>query len=77
MVKGFKINRGRHYNWFFLFIWNCIRDLFSEPIGFFKYKIGQENWEDFKTRIHFDTDPEALEITRQLNELFKKDERGN
>jgi hypothetical protein len=48
----------KYIGWFFGFIWNCIRDLVTEPIGFFKYGIAKENWEDYKTRIDFDTDPE-------------------
>ena len=72
-MGNFKI---RYIGWFFEFIWNCIRDFATEPIDFFRYGIAKENWQDLGTRIYFDTDPEALEISRRLSELFK-DETGN
>jgi hypothetical protein len=73
----FKINRWRHYKWFFNFIWWCIKDFFQTPADCFN-EIGlwKENWEDFNTRLYFDTDPEALETTRRLNELFKNDKNN-
>lgn len=72
MVK-YKI---KHIGWFFKFIWNCICDVFSEPIAFFECKIAQENWQDFKTRLYFDADPEGIaftkEMSQRLNEIHKK-----
>jgi len=61
--------RLKHIGWFFQFIWWCIRDLRTpldciNDIGLFK-----ENWGDFKIRIHFDTDPEMIAITKQIQEL--------
>ena len=61
----------KHIGWFFGFIWNCIRDLATEPIGFFRYGIAKENWQDLGTRIYFDTDPEAIELTKRLGESLR------
>ena len=60
----------KHIGWFFGFIWNCIRDLVSEPIGFFRYGIAKENWQDLGTRIYFDTDPKSIELTKRLGEYL-------
>lgn len=68
-MGGFKVSRWQHYKWFFEFIWWSIKDFFTHPIECIKYKLVKENWGDFNTRIDFDTDPELLEITRQLSEL--------
>lgn len=62
----------RIIGWFFVFIWCCIKDLRTpldciNDIGLFK-----ENWNDFKTKIYFVTDPDAIETTRKLSELSKK-----
>jgi len=62
----------RHIGWFFQFIWYCIKDLryhidCVNEIGLFK-----ENWEDFKTRIYFDTDPEGIALTKSLSEALNK-----
>ena len=69
MVK-YKI---KHIGWFFGFIWNCIDDLIHAPIDCFN-EIGlwKENWQDFNTRIYFDTDPEAIELTKNLARQLEK-----
>jgi len=72
----------KHVGWFFGFLGNCVRDVCTEPIDFFKYKIGQENWEDFNTRIYFDTDPKAKKTLEELDEAIKqykeeRDEKNN
>jgi hypothetical protein len=64
----------KHIGWFFQFLWQCIKDLRTplycvNEIGLFK-----ENWNDFKTRIYFDTDPEVLSITKRFNEIIKNKE---
>jgi hypothetical protein len=46
--------RIKYIVWFFQFILYCIRDLTQEPIGFFKYGILKENWNDLNIRIYFD-----------------------
>jgi hypothetical protein len=76
-MGNFKINRPRQYKWFFEFIWWCIRDICTEPIGFFKYKIAQENWGDFNTRLYFDTDPEIRELERDFKEWNDKHDKDN
>ena len=63
----------RHIGWFFGFIWNCIRDLRYGMDCFNEIGLWKENWQDLGTRIYFDTDPEALETTRQLNEFFENE----
>ena len=63
----------KHVGWFFGFIWNCIDDLIHAPIDCFN-EIGlwKENWQDFNTRIYFDTDPEAIELTKRLARELEK-----
>lgn len=66
----------KYLGWFFNFIWNCICDLFTEPRAFFECKIAKENWEDFKTRLYFETDPEGIAFTKEmaqrLNDIYTK-----
>lgn len=60
--------KTKYINWFFQFLWSCIKDFVTSPTSCFN-EIGlfKENWEDFKTRIHFDTDPELSEILNKTN----------
>jgi hypothetical protein len=61
-----------YIGWFFTFIGNCIRDLRYGSDCFNEIGLWKENWEDFKTRIYFDTDPEIIEIERKFKEYHDK-----
>ena len=65
----------KHISWFFSFIGSCIRDLTS-PKETIKYGLIRENWQDFKTRLIFDTDPEMIEITKELEQYIKNEKEN-
>ena len=62
----------KHIGWFFSFIWNCISDLRYGMDCFNEIGLWKENWQDFNTRIYFDTDPEAIEMMARLDKDLKE-----
>ena len=75
-MGNFKINKWYHYKWFFDFIWSSLKDLTS-PKECFKYGLIQENWGDFKTRLHIDGDPEIKKLEQDFIEWRDKNDKDN
>lgn len=75
-MGDFKINRLQHYLWFFDFLWWCIKDM-VHPIDCIRYGLIQENWQDFKTRMYFDANPEGMATIKRLEETLRKHAENN
>jgi hypothetical protein len=58
----------KYIGWFFYCMWWCLKDFVSGPISCFQLKLWQEDWGDFKIKLHFDRDPELIALTNSLNE---------
>lgn len=62
----------KYIGWFFRFIWCCTKDLPYDLYYFNHFSLMKENWSDFKFRIHFDSDPEAIKIMNELGKTLNK-----
>ena len=62
----------RYIGWFFQFVWQCIKDLRTPIDCINEVALFKENWSDFKTRIYFVTNPEAIAITKSLEQQLEE-----
>lgn len=60
--------------WFFQTIWQCIVDLFKNPISCYREKLWIENWYDLSLRVFLDDDIYFHEL---IKEYKNKDGKNN
>ena len=70
MVK-FKV---KYVLWFFQTIWQCIVDLFKNPITCYKENLWIKNWYDLSLRVFLDDDIYFHEL---IKEYKNKDGKNN
>lgn len=64
--------KAKYIKWFFDCILQCMKDLPYEIYTMGEIKLMKENWQDFKTKIYFDKDPEVQRILKDIDDLTDK-----
>jgi len=65
--------RVKHVGWFFQFMWCCLKDLCASPNECVEgAELWEENWSDYKVKVYFDLNPEALRMFEEITKLVKK-----